>query len=150
MGPYSDALKYGTNPITSGIQVADTSTETPPTHTAARNMRCVVYNIVTRLRDYRRGLDWWLDLLDSYNSYLQISITVSLILTLHSSLSTQDYSSQSSLALPGNGSPTSVFSGLRPRWRCFTADSTQLSTVWPQTDSWTVLRSPCMYSARTA
>jgi hypothetical protein len=40
----------------------------------------------------------------------------------------RDYSSQSSLALPGNGSSGSVFSSLHPRWRYFTADSTQLST----------------------
>jgi hypothetical protein len=50
---------------------------------------------------------------------------------------TQHYTSQSLLALPGNGSSASAFSGLRPHWRCFTADSTQLSTVWLQTQSLT-------------
>jgi hypothetical protein len=43
---------------------------------------------------------------------------------------TQDYSSQSSLALPGNGSSAFMLNGLRPRWRCFTADCRHDSTVW--------------------
>jgi hypothetical protein len=47
---------------------------------------------------------------------------------------TQHYLSQCSPALPGNGSSGSVFSGLRPRSHCFTADSTQLSTAWLQTE----------------
>jgi hypothetical protein len=34
------------------------------------------HNIVTCISDYRRGLDWWIDLLSTYKSWLQITTTL--------------------------------------------------------------------------
>jgi hypothetical protein len=46
-----------------------------------------INNIVTILwSDYRRGLDWELDLLKAYRSQLQVTIALSLIHALGSSL----------------------------------------------------------------
>jgi hypothetical protein len=57
----------------------------------------------------------------------------------------QDYSSQSSLSLPGNGFSDSLVSGLRPRWRCFTADSRLHSTVHFLTSDWIQLSSLILF-----
>jgi hypothetical protein len=43
-------------------------------------------SIVTCMSDYRRGLDWRLDLLTTYRSELQVTITLSLISNLYKSL----------------------------------------------------------------
>jgi hypothetical protein len=42
--------------------------------------------IFTCMSDYRRGLDWWLDLVTTYRSKLQLTIALSLIHTLYNSL----------------------------------------------------------------
>jgi cysteinyl-tRNA synthetase len=47
---------------------------------------CEVVNIVMCMNDYRWGLDWQLDLLNSYRSQIQLTTASRLILTLDSSL----------------------------------------------------------------
>jgi hypothetical protein len=45
--------------------------------------------------DYTRGLDWWIDLLTTYRSWLQITIILLLIFIFYSTLQHTVYSSQS-------------------------------------------------------
>jgi hypothetical protein len=42
----------------------------------------LLLNIISRICNYRRGLDWWIDFLTTYRSQLQITITLLLIFTL--------------------------------------------------------------------
>jgi hypothetical protein len=109
------------------------------------------YNIITWQSDYRRGLDWWLDLLTTitHDLWLHLIIAPSLISTLYKSLQhTLSLLSRSLVTASNRGdSSASAFTSLPA-----SSQLHRLSLLF--TDSLTTINScsnysPCIISARS-